>query len=397
MKYYYALSEALIGASIVLVQPQVTNTALSPEQVGEIAQGITVLIETTDKKDNGSGVIIQKQGNTYTVLTAAHIVRSSNQKYEIVTPDKQRYQLDYSSVKKLPNQIDLAVVTFASSNNYQVAKVGNSDRAKLGSKVYVAGFPKPKGARKFTSINLSPPGQITANATQAVDEGYSLSYNIATLPGMSGGPLLNQQGELIGIHGRGEVATVDDIVYNKLNPQVAYVKGNNNYAIPIYTFLRQASLVGVNLRITVPPLQVAQAPTAEDFYLKGVDNAQKGDYQGAIFQFTQAINNNPNYAEAYYNRGNARLVLENNQQAINDFEQATKINPNYIDAYLSKRDAHAKLSPTGRKIADQTQAMLAEQRAFKLLMEQIKNDPALRQKFITELRRRARENKNSFN
>ncbi|MEM6754551.1 MAG: trypsin-like peptidase domain-containing protein [Cyanobacteria bacterium P01_C01_bin.38] len=398
MKYHHALSSTLIGVSIVLVQPQVTNAALSTEQLGEIAQGITVLIETTDKKDNGSGVIIQKQGDSYTVLTAAHVVKSSNQKYEIVTPDKQRYQLDRSKVKKLPNQIDLAVVTFTSNKDYQVAKVGNPDKAKLGTTVYVAGFPKKTASRKFSSINFPPPGQITANATQAVDGGYSLSYNIATLPGMSGGPLLNQQGELIAIHGRGEPANVDDIVYEKLNPEIVYVKGNNNYAIPIYTFVRQASLVGVNLGITAPPLQVAQAPTAENFFLKGVDKAEKKDYQGAINDFNQAIKINPQYAEAYYNRGNARTQLQDYQEAINDFNQAIKINPEYADAYLSKRDAHNNLSPTARKIANQTQAMLAEQRAFQLLMQKIKNDDTLRQKFIMELRRQAEENKkNSFN
>ncbi|MEL7242156.1 MAG: trypsin-like peptidase domain-containing protein [Cyanobacteria bacterium J06573_2] len=410
----YCLSSTLIGASIVLLNPQITN-ALPSEQVGEIAQGITVLIETTDKSDNGSGVIIQKQGNTYTVLTAAHVIANLNRKYEIVTSDKQRYQLDYSTVKKLPNKIDLAVVTFTSNNNYQIAKIGNSKEAKLGSKVYVAGFPKQNASRKFIDISFPPAGKITANATQVTDDGYTIGYSIPTLPGMSGGPLLNPQGELIGIHGRGEPANLDDIVDIKQS-EVAYVKGNNNYAIPIYTFLRQASLVGVNLGITVPPLQVAQTPTAEDSYLKGIKNAQKGNHPQAILQFTQAIKSNPNYSEAYYNRGNAHLVLENYQEAINDFDQATKINPNYVDAYLSKRDIHTKLSKTARKIfnetqdadtklsqrawqiSHETQAMLAEQHLFQLLMKTIKDDNPSRQKFITELRRQQlTDNKNSFN
>ncbi len=84
MKYYHVLTSAFIEVSIVLVQPQVTNAALSSEQVGEIAQGITVLIENTDIKENGSGIIVQKQGNTYTVLTAAHVVKmqfSENSKF----------------------------------------------------------------------------------------------------------------------------------------------------------------------------------------------------------------------------------------------------------------------------------------------------------------------------
>ena len=355
MKYNYALSSAFIGVSIVLVQPQVAN-ALSSEQVGEIAQGITVLIEDTDKNENGSGIIIKKEGNTYTVLTAAHVVAKAKQ-YEIVTTDNQRYQLDYSKVKKLPNQIDLAVVTFSSNQNYQVAKVGNPDKAKLGTTVYVAGFPKQTAARKFSSINFPPPGQITANATQAIDGGYTLVYSIPTLPGMSGGPLLNQQGELIGIHGRGEAATIDDVTYDEINPQVAVVKSNNNLAISIYTFLRQAKVVNVDLGISAPPLQVAQALTAEDYFLKGVDKYDKKDNQGAIQDFTQAIKINPKDADAYIKRGNARRNLKDYQGAIQDFTQAIKINPKYANAYIKRGNARSNLKDYQGAIQDYTQAI----------------------------------------
>ena len=342
MKYHHLLSSALIGASIVIVQPQATN-ALSTQQVGEIAQGITVLIEATDKSGNGSGVIIQKQGNTYTVLTAAHVVAKQKQ-YEISTADNHPpYQIDYSTVKKLPQQIDLAVVKFTSNKNYQVAKVGNPDKAKLGATVYVAGFPKQTASRKFSSISFPPPGQITANATQAVDGGYTLVYSIPTLPGMSGGPLLNQQGELIGIHGRGEAANVDDITYDELNPQIAVVKSNNNLAISIYTFLRQAQTVNVDLGISAPPLQVAQALTAEDLVLKGVDKGNKGDYQGAIQDFTQAIKLNTKYADAYYNRGVVRSKLKDYQGAIQDYTQAIKIIPKYAEAYNNRGEDRREL------------------------------------------------------
>lgn len=57
----------------------------------------------------------------------------------------------------------------------------------------------------------------------------------------------------------------------------------------------------------------------------------------------------------------------------------------------------ADISPAGKKIADQTQKMLAEQRAFQLLMAKIKNDHSMRQAFITALRQQATDNKNSFN
>ncbi len=134
MRFSYQLPAALIGvaASIVLVQPQVA-VALSPDEVGRIAKSITVRIES---KNPGSGVIIKKEGNTYTVLTAAHVVERAGQ-YTIVTPDDSRYPLNYSTVKKLSG-VDLAVVQFTSSKSYSVAKIGNSDSVTEGKAAYVA-------------------------------------------------------------------------------------------------------------------------------------------------------------------------------------------------------------------------------------------------------------------
>ncbi|MEM7554573.1 MAG: hypothetical protein AAF378_10805 [Cyanobacteria bacterium P01_A01_bin.84] len=99
MKYEQAITPAIIGTSIVLLQP-FSVKASSPVEVGKIAEGITVLIDYRNNPGNGSGVIISKEGNSYTVLTAAHVVEAPNLQYEIVAPDNQRYQLDYSTVKE---------------------------------------------------------------------------------------------------------------------------------------------------------------------------------------------------------------------------------------------------------------------------------------------------------
>ncbi|MEO0685082.1 MAG: hypothetical protein AAFY76_08580, partial [Cyanobacteria bacterium J06649_11] len=82
MKYHHAISSALIGVSIVLVQPQITH-ALSDIEVGRVAKDITVFID--NQEDPGSGIIIKKSGNTYTVLTASHVIKDKSFKYEIVT------------------------------------------------------------------------------------------------------------------------------------------------------------------------------------------------------------------------------------------------------------------------------------------------------------------------
>ncbi|NEQ19981.1 MAG: SIS domain-containing protein [Microcoleus sp. SIO2G3] len=92
--------------------------------MNKIAKEITVLIQSK-KPRYGSGVIINKEGNSYTVLTAAHMVEVTDT-YEIVTPDGQYHSVNYSTMKPLPG-VDLAVVQFSSSQNYTVAKIGNSE------------------------------------------------------------------------------------------------------------------------------------------------------------------------------------------------------------------------------------------------------------------------------
>jgi len=275
MNYKYTFPAALIGVSIALVQPQVAF-ALSSGEVAKMAKQITVLI---DSKSPGSGVIVKRSGNTYTVLTAGHVVAGKN-KAEIVTPDGQRYQLNYSTVKPLPG-VDLATFQFTSSNNYPVAKIGDSDQSPEGTIAYVAGFPKAKAASISSSIYNFTDGKITANASRPLKDGYALVYSNITLPGMSGGPVFNEQGELIGVHGKGDVSEAE-IATSKINPEVAYIKSGFNLGIPINTFLRLSAKSGVDVGVTPPPEKVVTAPKADDFFIQGVDKQNKGDNQGGI-------------------------------------------------------------------------------------------------------------------
>lgn len=51
------------------------------------------------------------------------------------------------------------------------------------------------------------------------------------------------------------------------------------------------------------------ASTAKDFFIRGRDKYKKGDFQGAIADYNQALRLNPNDAEAYLNRGRVRSRL----------------------------------------------------------------------------------------
>ncbi|MBW4625037.1 MAG: serine protease [Brasilonema octagenarum HA4186-MV1] len=339
MKYYYRLAPALIGVSIALVQTQVA-VALSSTEVNKIAKEITVLIQSK-KPRYGSGVIIKKEGNTYTVLTAAHVVEVADT-YEIVSADGQRHSLNYSNVKQLPG-VDLAVVQFSSSQNYAVAKIGNSDVSTEGTMAYIGGFVAPTFAINQSIYNFSD-GRITANASKPLRDGYALVYSNNTSEGMSGGAVLNDKGELVGIHGRADKDTKG-------------VKTDFNLGVPINTFLRLSAKAGVDVGVFAPSTQVATKPLADNFLIQGVDKYKKQDYKGAIADLTEAIRLSPNYANAYYNRGNIRRELGDKQGAIADYNQALRINPNYTDAYYGRGYVRSDLGDKQGAITDYNQAL----------------------------------------
>ncbi|QSV68462.1 MAG: serine protease [Aphanizomenon flos-aquae DEX188] len=350
MNYKYTFPAALIGVSIALVQPQIAF-ALSSGEVAKMAKQITVLI---DGENTGSGVIVKRSGNTYTVLTASHVVASKN-KAEIVTPDGKRYQLNYSTVKTLPG-VDLATFQFTSSSNYPVAKIGNSDQSPEGTIAYVAGFPKAKASSISSSIYNFTDGKITANASRPLKDGYALVYSNITLPGMSGGPVFNEQGELIGVHGKGDVSEAE-IATSKINPEVAYIKSGFNLGIPINTFLRLSAKSGVDVGVTPPPEKVVTAPKADDFFIQGVDKQNKGDNQGAIIAYNEAIRLNPNLAEAYNNRGIVRDELGDKPGAIDDYNLAIQFNPNLAEAYNNRGIVRDELGDKQGAIDDFNQAI----------------------------------------
>lgn len=350
---------ACIGVAIAITSPQ-SSQALSPDQVSGIAKQVTVLIEG---QNPGSGVIINRDGNTYTVLTAFHVVGTPDE-YDVVTPTDQRYKLDYNTVKRLPG-VDLAVLQFKSDKAYKVAEVGNSNQVSEGKPVYVAGFPVPTQAVNL-SIYRFTEGRLTANASKPLADGYALVYDNSTRPGMSGGPVLDGQGSLVGIHGRADAQQQGNV----------YFKNDTNLGIPIDTFSTMAPKVGVkvdslpttpatNTSIPTAPAQntptspppttsalntsppkptpprppvqnppsIPQGSKAGDFYLQATDKLQRNNLEGAQKDFDQAIRLNPEYASAYNERAGIKFRRGDRQGALSDLNQAIKIDPEFADPY----------------------------------------------------------------
>lgn len=99
------------------------------------------------------------------------------------------------------------------------------------------------------------------------------------------------------------------------------------------------------------------AQNAEDFLNQGLHKAKEGDYRGAIADFNQALQINPNDAQAYHNRGIARFKLGETQGAIENFTQALRLNPDYAEAYVGRGNAYRKLRDNQGAIIDYSQLL----------------------------------------
>jgi WD40 repeat protein len=171
----------------------VTAVVASTPVVENVAQEITVRIE--GRSSYGTGVIVERQGKAYYILTNAHVVKSPGT-YTLIFPDGKCYALEKSYIRPLPG-LDLALLPFNSGSSYRVAQIGNVNQAMPGQKVYVAGWTL-SGMRRF--IFFGGDGRITETNTK-LPLGYNLSYNNLVRKGMSGGPVLDFQGRLLAING----------------------------------------------------------------------------------------------------------------------------------------------------------------------------------------------------
>lgn len=341
---------SLLSPAMVLVcLSHPAAVALTAQEVGQIAKNTTIRIVS---QTAGSGVIIQRDKNTYTVLTAAHVVASEDN-YEVITPDGQTAEVTPSTIKRLPN-VDLAIVQFQSPKSYQVVDIGNSNPVQEGTRSYVAGFPMRTQAISDTIYNFTE-GKITANASRPLNDGYALVYSNSTLPGMSGGPVLDADGKLIGIHGRAD--TTEKVQDQNLNPDI-YVKSGFNLGIPINTFTTLAPKAGINIGVEAPAPQAPPTQTtADDWYLQAQAKIQKEDYKGAIADLDQALNLKPDYSAAFSSRGFAQARLSQASSSLADSEQALRLDPENAQAYLVRGLVRSRIGELDGALADANQGL----------------------------------------
>lgn len=369
---YGVLAGTASIAAIVFAQ-SAAFAAKSPQEIAKLANTLTVQVNPSPNdpaQRSGSGFIIARKGNTYTVLTCDHVLQGKPA--TIRTSDGKSYSItNGQSLGTTSNGIDLALLTFSSSIDYQVSTLGNSEQAAVGSQIFVFGYPVNKLERKVgeaRNFEFSP-GYITSRPS-TVSGGYAMRYTAVTQPGMSGGPVFDIDGRVVGIHGRGENDSATIVNYQggqisstNVGLQVA-TKTGFNAAIPVNTFLsmqKQTRLEGVNVNkapSTDKPAERIQNPqTAAEFAGRAQIRQERGDKSAAIDDYTQAIRLDPSYSNAYYRRAIGRYDQGDKQGAIADYNEAIRLNPNNAIAYFNRGVALYNVGNYQDAIADFSQSI----------------------------------------
>ena len=268
----------------------------------------------------GSGFFVRQD----LVATNYHVIEGAARGTAKLVGKSTKYTIEGVTATNTYNDLVLLKV---SASGIKPLPLGNSDRVKIGERVYVVGNPKGLEGTFSDGIISSKRG------------GYSnqrLQMTAPISPGSSGGPVLNTRGEVIGI-------------------SFMMVEGGQNLNFAIASNHLKTLLALSN---TVRPLsRVSPTISAETYFMRGYMKYESGDYRGAIAAFDSAIKLKPDYTEAYSNRGVAKADLGQLNAALADFDIAIRLKPDYAEAYYNRGVVKVDLGQPNAAISDYNTAI----------------------------------------
>ena len=306
------------GENIEKENSNTNNLENEYEKIAKIAEEINVIIFASGV--TGTGVILENQSNDYVIITSWHVVKGIENGDEtlIRTFDGELHSIIKKSIKKIKN-VDLAILRFESKKEYKKATIGDDKNLTVGEKVFVFGYPLPNSTIE-NRIGRFISGTIASNKSTKNLDGYGILYTNPTLPGMSGGSLLNRKGELIGIHGLSEK---DDDVSLSLGKSIST---GFNLAIPISLFSEYKSELEI----------FEQKKDKEIFneYIINSENSYKRKNYIEAIEFAEKSLRLKKSSKGFYILGKAKYQL-GDPDSNYYFEKALDLDNNYLPALKS--------------------------------------------------------------
>ena len=177
--------------SVITYSSNSQNSLLGPDETDTDTNAEQVYSE-------GSGVIYKKEGDTAYLVTNTHVINGA-----------KKVDIRLADGTKVPGEIvgsdtysDIAVVKIAADKVTTVAEFGDSNQLTVGETAIAIG--SPLGSEYANTVTQGIVSSLNRNVSLKSEDGQAISTNAiqtdtAINPGNSGGPLINIQGQVIGI------------------------------------------------------------------------------------------------------------------------------------------------------------------------------------------------------
>ena len=295
--YQFRLNICLY-AFLLFYSPDIYNQTLTAEQIYKKVANTVVVIHAYDYNNElskqGSGVILNNKGY---VVTNYHVLAGCD-RLEIL---HNKEIVPYVDIIGIDVEKDILILKIE-AKKFPSIKIGNSKSLNIGQRVYAIGSP-------LGFENTISEGIISGLRSYEEYEKDFIQITASISSGSSGGAVVNDKGELIGI-----------------STLTAKEGQNLNFAIPIDAVLD----------VEISSYSKNDAYKDFEWFAKGYDAIEKGNYPEGIKYYSRYIDKFPNSSAAYYNRGIAKQYLEDYKGAIQDFNKAIEIKPQNSDAYYNR-------------------------------------------------------------
>jgi S1-C subfamily serine protease len=221
------------------------------------------------QKDLGSGFIINADGQ---ILTNFHVI-SGSQQVEVTLPDQSKYK---ATVLVRDRANDLALIKIEPKRKLTYLNLGDSDRLQVGQKVLAIGNPFGLQGTLTTGVVSSLGRDIDAENNRRMEGMIQTDASINS--GNSGGPLLDSQGNVIGINtaiygpGGGSVGIGFALPINRAKSMLDDYRAGRNF--------KQARLGVSTVFVAGDVAQALELPTAGGLLIQEVAAGSSAEVSG---------------------------------------------------------------------------------------------------------------------
>ena len=298
------LLHVLIISFVFLLAPAVSFA--DADRIFKLNNKAVVVVTAYDEKGNaisqGSGFIVKRDG---VVVTNYHVIGMASD-IKVKAGNKI---FDVEGLIFTDKKNDLAILK-ARAKDLPVVKLGVIGEANIGEHVYVIGY--PLGLENTISVGL-------LRGIRKIDEKREiLRTTIPILPGNSGGPVFNRNGEVIGV----------------------VTSSTREREVRNYSFAISVKLI--KDRISSKSITAIKESGLEDYINTamywnrlGLAYYESGKYEEAIESYKQAIEIDPDLALAHYNLGAVYSESGKYEEAIKPYKRAIRIDSDFAIAHYN--------------------------------------------------------------